>query len=78
MALKKTTKAPLIVETLKHIFDDDEHDENSVVRYFRTTAVDGKQYEVAHYNLGMVLALGFRMCRLQGKGRMPTLDKVAA
>jgi hypothetical protein len=29
--------------------------------FFRTTAADGKQYEVAHYNLDMVLALGFRV-----------------
>lgn len=34
-------------------------DENSVVRLFRTTAADGKQYEAAHYNLDIVLALGF-------------------
>ena len=50
-----------ISEHIKHIFDDGEQDENSVVRLFRTTAADGKQYEVAHYNLDMVLALGFRV-----------------
>lgn len=50
-----------ISEHIKHIFEDGELDENSVVRYFRTTAADGKQYEVAHYNLDMVLALGFRV-----------------
>jgi hypothetical protein len=50
-----------ISEHIKHIFEEGEQDENSVVRYFRTTAADGKQYEVAHYNLDMVLALGFRV-----------------
>lgn len=50
-----------ISEHIKHIFEDGEQDENSVVRFFRTTAADGKQYEVAHYNLDMVLALGFRV-----------------
>jgi hypothetical protein len=50
-----------ISEHIKHIFEDGEQDENSVVRLFRTTAADGKQYEVAHYNLDMVLALGFRV-----------------
>ncbi|MDD2718001.1 MAG: virulence RhuM family protein [Candidatus Wallbacteria bacterium] len=50
-----------ISEHIKHIFEDRELEENSVVRYFRTTAADGKQYEVAHYNLDMVLALGFRV-----------------
>ena len=50
-----------ISEHVKHIFEDGELEENSVVRFFRTTATDGKQYEVAHYNLEMVLALGFRV-----------------
>ena len=50
-----------ISEHIKHIFEDGELEENSVVRFFRTTAADGKQYEVAHYNLEMVLALGFRV-----------------
>jgi hypothetical protein len=48
-------------EHIKHIFEDGEQDENSVVRFFRTTAAEGKQYEVVHYNLDMVLALGFRV-----------------
>ena len=50
-----------ISEHIKHIFEEGELLENSVVRLFRTTAADGKQYEVAHYNLDMVLALGFRV-----------------
>lgn len=50
-----------ISEHIKHIFENGELDENAVVRIFRTTAADSKQYEVAHYNLDMVLALGFRV-----------------
>jgi hypothetical protein len=50
-----------ISEHIKHIFEDEELEEDSVVRLFRTTAADDKQYEVAHYNLEMVLALGFRV-----------------
>jgi len=50
-----------ISEHIKHIFEDGELDENEVVRLFRTTAADSKQYEVAHYNLDMELALGFRV-----------------
>lgn len=50
-----------ISEHIKHIFEDGELIEDSVVRFFRTTAADGKQYEVAHYNLDMILALGFRV-----------------
>ena len=33
-----------ISEHIKHIFEDGELDENSVVRFFRTTAADGKQF----------------------------------
>ncbi|PIG08307.1 virulence RhuM family protein [Comamonas sp. 26] len=50
-----------ISEHIKHIFEDGELHEASVVRFYRTTAADGKSYEVAHYNLEMVLALGFRV-----------------
>ncbi len=50
-----------ISEHIKHIFEDGELDEHPVVRLFRTTAADGKQYVVAHYNLDMILALGFRV-----------------
>lgn len=50
-----------ISEHIKHIFEDGELAEGSVVRFFRTTATDGKTYEVAHYNLDMVIALGFRV-----------------
>lgn len=50
-----------ISEHIKHIFEEGELDEKAVVRLFRTTALDGKQYEVTHYNLDMVLALGFRV-----------------
>ncbi len=50
-----------ISEHIKHIFEDGELEEISVVRLFRTTAADGKTYEVGHYNLEMVLALGFRV-----------------
>ena len=44
-----------ISEHITHIFEDEELEEDSVVRSFRTTAADGKQYDVAHYNLDMVL-----------------------
>ena len=50
-----------ISEHIKHIFEDGELVETSVVRLFRTTAADGKTYEVAHYNLDMVLSLGYRV-----------------
>lgn len=50
-----------ISEHIKAIFEDEELDRNSVVRFFRTTASDGKNYDVEHYNLDMIIALGFKV-----------------
>lgn len=50
-----------ISEHIKHIFEDGELEENSVVRNFRTTASDGKNYNVTYYNLDMIVAIGFRV-----------------
>ena len=50
-----------ISEHIKHIFEDGELEENSVVRKFRTTASDGKNYNVTYYNLDMIVAIGFRV-----------------
>ena len=50
-----------ISEHIKHIFKEEELDENSVVRNIRTTASDGKSYNVNYYNLDMIVAIGFRV-----------------
>ena len=50
-----------ISEHIKHIFEDGELEENSVVRKFRTTASDGKSYNINYYNLEMIAAVGFRV-----------------
>ena len=50
-----------ISEHIKYIFEDKEFDENSVVRKFRTTATDGKSYNIKYYNLDMIVAVGFRV-----------------
>ncbi len=50
-----------VSEHIKHIFEEGELDENSVVRKFRTTATDGKNYNVTFYNLDMILSLGYRI-----------------
>ncbi len=46
-----------ISEHIKAIFEDEELDRNSVVRNFLTTASDGKNYDVEHYNLDMIITL---------------------
>ena len=50
-----------VSEHIKHIFEEGELDEESVVRKLRTTASDGKNYSVIHYNLDMIISLGYRI-----------------
>ena len=50
-----------IGQHLKHCFDERELDKNSVVKYFFTTASDGKKYNTAFYSLDAILAVGFRV-----------------
>jgi len=50
-----------ISEHIKHILEDKELDEFSVVRNFRITASDNKSYNVKHYNLDMIIAIGYRV-----------------
>ena len=58
--LYQTSKSN-VSEHIKHIFEEKELNKESVVRKFRTTAADGKEYLVAHYNLDMIIALGYRI-----------------
>lgn len=46
---------------LKKIFSDSELEENSVIRNFRITASDGKNYNTKHYNLSAVIAVGYKV-----------------
>ena len=50
-----------VSEHIKRIFEEEELDENSVVRKIRTTASDGKKYLVNYYNLDMIISLGYRI-----------------
>ena len=59
-ALYQTSKSN-VSEHVKHIFDEGELQESSVVRKFRTTAADGKSYLTTYYNLDMIIALGYRV-----------------
>ena len=58
--LYQTSKSN-ISEHIKHIFEEGELEEISVVRKFRTTAADGKKYNTTHYNLDMIISLGYRV-----------------
>jgi hypothetical protein len=46
---------------IKKIFADLELEESSVIRKFRITAHDDKNYNTNHYNLQMVIAVGFKV-----------------
>ena len=50
-----------ITEHLKHIFETNELEENSVCRHFRHTAQDGKEYNTKFYNLKAITAVGYRV-----------------
>lgn len=47
-----------VSEHIKHIFEEGELQENSVVRKFRTTAADGKSYLTTYYHLNAIKHLG--------------------
>lgn len=55
-----------VSEHIKNIFEEGELDENSVVRKFRTTAADGKNYETNFYNLDVIISVGYRVKSHQG------------
>ena len=50
-----------ISEHLRNLFDSGEAREDSVIREFRTTAADGKNYDTQFYNLDAIIAVGFRV-----------------
>jgi hypothetical protein len=55
-----------ISEHIKHVFEEGELDEMAVVRNFRTTAGDGKSYNVRYYNLDVIISVGYRVKSQQG------------
>jgi len=50
-----------ISQHVSNILKEKELEENSVVKDYLTTAVDGKEYSVSYYALAMILAIGFRV-----------------
>ena len=50
-----------ISEHFKNIFHSGELDQNSVIRNFRITAQDGKNYDTQHYNLDAIISVGYRV-----------------
>lgn len=48
-------------EHLQNIFSTGELDKDSVIRNFRITATDGKNYKTQFYNLDAIIAVGYRV-----------------
>jgi hypothetical protein len=55
-----------ISEHISNVFEEGELDENLVVRKFRTTADDGKDYETTYYNLDVIISVGYRVKSQRG------------
>jgi len=55
-----------ISEHIGKIFKEGELNEDSVVRKSRTTAKDGKTYEVSEYNLDVIISVGYRVKSQRG------------
>ena len=53
-------------EHINNIFKEGELDKSSVIRKFRITASDGKQYDTNFYNLDVIISVGYRVKSLRG------------
>ena len=53
-------------EHLQNIFEERELSPDSVIRKFRITAADGKTYDTQHYNLDVIISVGYRVKSLRG------------
>jgi len=63
--LFESTKQNISLHT-NNIFKDHELEEDSVVKYSLTTAADGKRYKTKHYNLDVIISVGYRVKSQRG------------
>ena len=61
MATLYDVEVPTINYHLKKVFADSELQESAVIRNFRITAADGKNYDTKHYNLAAIIAVGYKV-----------------
>lgn len=66
MAELFATSPQNIGQHITNILNDNELQQNSVIKNYFTTASDGKRYEVTFYSLDMILAVGFRVRSKRG------------
>ncbi len=55
-----------ISKHVRNVFKEGELNEDSVVRKFRITASDGKSYQTNHYNLDVIISVGYRVKSYRG------------
>ncbi len=55
-----------ISEHIRNVFKEGELVENAVVRKSRTTANDGKSYNIIYYNLDVIISVGYRVKSQRG------------
>lgn len=61
MATLYDVSVPAVNQHLKRIFADNELVEEAVVKHYLITAGDGKNYQVKHYSLQAIIAVGFKI-----------------
>ena len=61
MATLYDVSVPAVNQHIKKIFNDGELNEDSVIKNYLITAADGKKYSAKHYNLQMIIAVGFKI-----------------
>lgn len=63
--LFQTTKQNISLH-INNVFKEGELEEYSVVKEYLTTADDGKRYNTKHYNLDVIISVGYRVKSLRG------------
>jgi hypothetical protein len=61
MATLYDVTVPAVNQHLKRIFADNELVEEAVVKHYLITAADDKNYQVKHYSLQAIIAVGFKI-----------------
>ncbi len=56
----------VVTKHISNIFKEGELDKNAVCAKFAHTAMDGKTYKVLHYNLDVIISVGYRVKSQQG------------
>ena len=51
---------------IRNVFSEGELERDSVVANFTTTAADGKKYQVDHFNLDVIISVGYRVKSQRG------------